>query len=160
MPHITDAGAQYCDVVTSQLSLDFPEQRHMASGLGKPRGRDKVMEGPGRPPNATPFLRQRAAVPHISVQRRTEYPRRRIDRVESPGNGESFASGHFQCLRHLSVAVIAHHDQGDLRKGSSGLTAPEGLESIMVGKHEFMAAGNRKLGAHIFGHKHEAKRAN
>lgn len=80
--------------------------------------------------------------------------------MESPGNGDGFASGHVQCLRGLSVAVIAHHDQGDLRKGSSGLTAPEGLESIVVGKHEFMAAGNRKQGAHIFSHKHEAKRAN
>lgn len=80
--------------------------------------------------------------------------------MESPGSGDSFARGHFQCLRRLSVAVIARHDQGDLRKGSSGLTAPEGLESIVVGKYDFMAARNRRLGAHIFSHKHEAKRAN
>lgn len=101
-----------------------------------------------------------AAVPHISVQICTEYPGRMNDRVGSPGNGDSFASGHFQRLCHLSVAVIAHHDQDDLRKGSPGLTAPDGLESIMVGKHDFVAAGNRKLGTHIFSHKHEAKRAN
>lgn len=60
-------------------------------------------------------LMPRAAVPHISVQICTEYPGRMSDRVGSPGNGDSFASGHFQHRCHLSVAVIAHHDQDDLR---------------------------------------------